>query len=93
MKLKQVGGSTILKIKGEPILFVRDSETSVRAIHSVCTHQKCTVGYNPKAGRIECGCHKSAFGLDGKVLDGPAPRPLATYPADLKGDRVVVSVD
>jgi len=92
-KLKEVGGWMVVKIKGRKVLFVRDGKDSIRALNPTCTHQQCRVGYDPKAGRIECDCHQSHFDLDGKNLDGPAPAPLTTYPAELKNDRIIVELD
>jgi cytochrome b6-f complex iron-sulfur subunit len=92
-KLKTVDGSAVLMVKDNLILFVRDSVTSIKALSPVCTHQKCTVAYNPNQKRIECACHGSSFDLNGKVLKGPATTPLRTYAAVLDGDRIVVTVD
>ncbi len=91
--LKKVGGSVTLAVKGQEILFIRDSETTIRAVDPTCTHQKCKVAFNPEKKIIECACHKSAFGLDGAVLAGPAPRPLTTFPATLDGERIIITVE
>jgi Rieske Fe-S protein len=91
-KLKTVGGSAILAIKGKDILFVRTGEKEIRAFNPECTHQHCQVRYGA-SGRIECSCHGSTFDMDGKALGGPATQPLATYPATLQDDRVVVTVE
>lgn len=65
---------------------------SFRAISAVCTHLGCTVG--PDAGRpngFRCPCHGSVFDKDGKVIGGPAPRPLDCFPVTLARDgRLVV---
>jgi Rieske Fe-S protein len=92
-KLKDVGGWVILKIRERDVMFVRDAAESIRAFDPVCTHQKCLVGYNPQAMRIECGCHKSHYNLDGEVLNGPAPAPLKRFPASLSNNRVIVDLD
>jgi Rieske Fe-S protein len=92
-KLKKVGGWTVLKVKGHKIIFVRDSDESVRALSAVCTHKQCLLGYNKNSKRIECGCHKSNYDLSGKVLKGPAPKALKAYPAELSKERVIISVD
>ena len=92
-KLQKPGGWTILKLKGKSILFVRESESSIRALSSICTHKQCSLAYHPERKRIECSCHRSAFDLDGTVLSGPAPKSLPTFSAVLKGDRVIVSLD
>jgi Rieske Fe-S protein len=90
--LKQVGGSAILKLGGTEVLLIRETDSRVRALDPVCTHAACYVAYNGKTGKVECGCHKSGFDLEGKVLFGPAPAPLPRYDARLDGDRIVVEV-
>ncbi len=88
-KLKTVGGWAILKIKGKPVLFIRDGKESIQVLDPTCTHRQCTVTYNDKSGRIECPCHQSAFDVTGKVLKGPAKEPLKRYEARLYEDKVL----
>ena len=92
-KLKIVGASEVLEVKNLTVLFVRDSETTIRALDPICTHKKCTVAYNKAEKRVECPCHGSAYGLDGKVLKGPATQPLKVYEAALSGDRIVLTIE
>lgn len=90
--LKEVGKAASLTIKGFPILLVRDTETSVRAFNSTCTHKKCKVYWKEDAQKIQCKCHKSAFDLEGNVLGGPATKPLQMYTAALQEDRIVLTL-
>ena len=94
-KLKSPGGSALLKIQGREYLFIRDSEDSVRVLDPTCTHQKCTVAYNREKQRIVCPCHSSNYDLDGKVLNGPAEKPLQVYEATLdpQKSRIIFSVE
>jgi cytochrome b6-f complex iron-sulfur subunit len=92
-KLRQVGGWVILKIKERDILFVRDSDTTVHAVGAICTHNSCTLGYDPTGKHVVCPCHNSTFDLEGHVLTGPATKPLTTYKATLSGERVVIEVE
>lgn len=49
---------------------------SFQAISAVCTHLGCTV--NRVVGDVpyKCPCHGSHFNEEGRVISGPAPRPL-----------------
>jgi Rieske Fe-S protein len=91
-RLKSIGGSAILVIKDRPILFVRESASSVRALDPLCTHKKCTVAYDATTKRVVCPCHQSVFSLDGKVIKGLADKPLTIFAAELTNGRVVVTL-
>jgi len=94
-KLKAVGGSVVLKVQEREILFVREAQDKVRALNPVCSHNKCTVGYDHSRKRIVCPCHGSNFDLDGSVLNGPAEKPLQVYEAslDLEKGRIVFTME
>ena len=47
---------------------------AISALSLVCTHLGCTVTVTPT--ELVCPCHGSRFDRTGKVLAGPAPRPL-----------------
>jgi len=53
------------------------------AYSKVCTHAGCPVAiYRAKERQLVCPCHQSVFDVlnGGRVLDGPAPRPLPQLP-------------
>ncbi|MFF8378196.1 FAD-dependent oxidoreductase [Streptomyces sp. NPDC015661] len=41
-----------------------------------CTHMGCELGFDEAEQTWECPCHGSRFAADGRVLQGPATRPL-----------------
>lgn len=63
---------------------------SVYALDLVCTHLGCTVNVTPTG--LVCPCHGSRFDREGKVLEGPADRPLKRYVVEADGDRYRVFV-
>jgi cytochrome b6-f complex iron-sulfur subunit len=61
----------------ESRLFIASTGEGIGAMSAVCTHLGCTVG------RVEwgfqCPCHGSKFDSGGRVLAGPAPKPLPWF--------------
>jgi cytochrome b6-f complex iron-sulfur subunit len=57
-----------------PALLIH-TESGFSTLSLTCTHLGCTVEKN-KEGFV-CPCHGSVFDADGKLLHGPAAKPLA----------------
>ena len=72
-------------------ILVINTGTKIVALSAICTHQGCTVGYNPGAGDIECPCHGSTFTLSGNVTNGPAFSPLRSYPVSQTGNILTIT--
>ncbi len=47
------------------------------AVNPKCTHKGCTVDWVAAEKKYECPCHNAKFAANGKVLKGPATKPLA----------------
>jgi menaquinol-cytochrome c reductase iron-sulfur subunit len=63
---------------------VKQSPSSVTVYSPICPHLGCEVNWNSQSGHFECPCHGSVYAMDGKVLAGPAPRPLDSLPARIE---------
>jgi Rieske Fe-S protein len=74
------------------VFLVKTGETSVVALSSVCTHLGCRVSWNADAEELRCPCHGGVFDRTGAVKAGPPPAPLATLPARIEGERVLVQI-
>ena len=70
------GEGKLLQLDGELVAAHRDDAGAVHAVSPVCTHLGCRVSFNVAERSWDCPCHGSRFDPDGKVLQGPATRPL-----------------
>ncbi len=69
---------------------VKTDEHTVVAFNPACTHLGCAYHWDNGADRFICPCHASAFSIDGKVLAGPAPRPLDRYVAKVQDGKILI---
>lgn len=91
--LMPVGRTVAADADDEGLAVTRLSDTSVVAVSRTCTHQGCTVLLPAAPGRsLDCPCHGSRFTTTGAVVNGPAERPLRTYPSRIAGDEVVITL-
>jgi cytochrome b6-f complex iron-sulfur subunit len=72
-------GFAIVRLGTDRVIVFLDSQRNVRALEAKCTHEGCTVTYRPEEGMVWCACHNGKFAIDGRVIAGPPPRPLAVY--------------
>lgn len=80
----------IVAAQGKRILVFQDAAARLRALDARCTHEGCTVKFVPGESVIWCACHNGRFDLDGRVISGPPPRPLAQYVAQQNAEGGVV---
>ncbi|NNF58801.1 MAG: FAD-dependent oxidoreductase [Rhodothermaceae bacterium] len=72
----------VVELNGERIGAYRDAEGDLHGVGLTCTHLGCHVTWNPAERSWDCPCHGSRFGVDGRVLHGPALQPLEQKPLD-----------
>ena len=68
----------------------KKNDGQVIAFAPSCTHLGCAFHYDEKTRNYLCPCHTSTFDLDGKPLDGPAPRPLDRYQTRVEGGKLLL---
>jgi Rieske Fe-S protein len=65
----------------ETVFLVWDGDKAIRAMSATCTHLGCQVRWEAKDKKFRCPCHGGVYAADGRVLEGPPPRPLQTVEA------------
>jgi Rieske Fe-S protein len=87
-----VGGVKLFNYPGreDNCILVRPAENTYVAYSQKCTHLSCAVYYSAAHGRLECPCHEGYFSIaDGRVLQGPPPRPLPKVELERQGDQLI----
>ena len=84
-RIREVTRDLISKLKpGTPLhvlqagaWLVEPTEGSgLKALDDRCPHLGCRYVWNSKLNRYHCPCHGSEFDIKGKVLRGPATKPI-----------------
>jgi menaquinol-cytochrome c reductase iron-sulfur subunit len=69
---------------------VRTDENHAVAYSPQCTHLGCAYHWEEPRKQFVCPCHESLFSIDGKVMGGPASRPLDRYLVRVENSKLLI---
>lgn len=69
---------------------IKQANGEVTVFSPMCTHLGCGYHWDGAAQRFKCPCHGSMFDISGRVVGGPAPRPLDALPSKVDNGRLLV---
>jgi len=69
---------------------VKQANGEITAFSPLCPHLGCGYRWEAQAKQFQCPCHGSVYDVTGKVLAGPAPRPLDRLPTKVEGGQLLV---
>ncbi len=69
---------------------VKEGNGQVTVFSPMCTHLGCGYHWDRGDRQFKCPCHGSVFDITGRVLGGPAPRPLDRLPLKIENGRLLV---
>jgi quinol---cytochrome c reductase iron-sulfur subunit, bacillus type len=72
------------------VWIVKEASGETTVFSPICTHLGCHYNWDAERSRFVCPCHGSVFTPAGKVVAGPAPRPLDTLPHKVEGGILYV---
>lgn len=84
------GNARDIIFQGMPVVVVNHPDKGFIAFSRVCTHLGCLVEYERSNQRLLCPCHAGIFDLDGSVISGPPPKPLAIIPLRIDGENIII---
>ena len=70
------GDAKVLKVDGKRVGVYRDRQGNLHLVNTTCTHMGCELNWNSAEESWDCPCHGSRFTYEGKIISGPAVKPL-----------------
>lgn len=76
----------------DPVI-VSKTKNQIKILSAKCTHLGCIIN-KTENNSLVCPCHGSEYAFDGKVIKGPANKPLTSLPfkIDTKTGEITVNV-
>lgn len=74
----------------DPVFVLSLGGDAYAAVSPICTHRGCTVDVSGAV--LECPCHGSTYDRHGRVLEGPAERPLHRHPCLVEDGVLVIDL-
>jgi Rieske Fe-S protein len=89
-ELTERDGTLRLQVPGDetPIYVLVTGPGEFAVLSPICTHLGCTVEI--EGAVLVCPCHGSTYDLTGRVVRGPAERPLRRYPSRVTDAGVLI---
>jgi Rieske Fe-S protein len=95
--LEQIYGGKDKEYKDQKgkVIWVNQKETEFVVYAGKCPHLGCAYRWKKNKERFFCPCHLSIYELSGKVVSGPAPRPLDVLPTRVSpsGDIEIIDAE
>jgi glycine/D-amino acid oxidase-like deaminating enzyme/nitrite reductase/ring-hydroxylating ferredoxin subunit len=71
------GEARVIEAEGQRAGAYRDEQGALHIVNTTCTHMGCELNWNSAESSWDCPCHGSRFTYEGKILEGPAVKPLS----------------
>lgn len=69
---------------------VKQADGNVLVLSNRCTHLGCGVIWDSATRQFKCPCHGGGFDEQGKVLEGPPPKPLVQLLSKLEANKIFI---
>ena len=84
------GSAKFFEYAGTTAVLVRKQGGDLVALSAVCTHLGCIVQWEKEKQDFICPCHAGRYTVDGTVISGPPPKPLAKLPFSVADGVITV---
>ena len=89
--LANVGSAAFVQAGSNKILVAHVAQNTFNALTAICAHEACDVtGF--QSNTFVCPCHGSQYNTSGAVQQGPATRPLQSFPTQFTNNVLTITV-
>ena len=85
-----IGDAKEIVYRQTPTIIINRPGKGYIAMSRVCTHLGCLLEYDREKKSLICPCHAGVFDLEGRVVSGPPPEPLLTFPLRVEGEEITI---
>lgn len=89
-KKSDIGDAKEILFQQTPTVIINRPGKGYIALSRVCTHLGCLLEYDKLQRKLVCPCHAGVFDLEGRVVSGPPPKPLLTFPLRVEGEDITI---
>ena len=76
--------------KTKAVWAIKHQDGTVTVFSPICPHLGCGYRWDAQDREFKCPCHGSVYDMNGRVLAGPAPRPLDVLPSKIENGQLLV---
>jgi menaquinol-cytochrome c reductase iron-sulfur subunit len=85
---RQDGWTTLEAAK--MVFIVQSGDGTLTVLSNRCPHLGCGVDWDATSDHFRCPCHGGVFDLEGRVVEGPPPRPLSRLASKVEDGDIFI---
>jgi menaquinol-cytochrome c reductase iron-sulfur subunit len=74
------------------VYVTKPASGEIYVFSNVCTHLGCRVTWKEDKKEYFCPCHDGIFNLEGEIVSGPPPKPLARYETKIEDNTLYIKL-
>ena len=72
------------------VYVLKNEKDEIIVFSPTCSHLGCSVRWDDERKQFLCPCHGGVYDINGKVIEGPPPRPLTRYRIKFEKEKLYV---
>ena len=74
------------------VYVTKSASGEIYVLSNVCTHLSCRVTWKEDNKEYFCPCHDGIFDIEGEIVSGPPPKPMARYETKIEDNTLYIKL-